>query len=63
MERAAITGIEAANAILREEGTAARQRAVVKCPPPLMSRLFAQPLLALDAVTDLLERLFGVTDE
>ena len=63
MERAAITGIEAANAILRAESATDRQRAVVKCPPPFMSRLFAQPLLSFDAVTGLLGRLFGVADE
>jgi isorenieratene synthase len=63
MERAAVTGIEAANAILRAEGAAAAQRKIVRREPPLTSSLFGLPVRAVDAVMRAFRRVLGVSYE
>ena len=63
MERAAVTGIEAANAILRTAGVADAQRKIARRAPPLTSSLFGFPIRAVDAVTRTLRRVLGVSYE
>jgi hypothetical protein len=63
MERAAVTGIEAANAILRAEGAVAAQRKISRRAPPLTSSLFGLPVRAVDAVTRAFRRVLGVSYE
>lgn len=60
MERAAVTGIEAANAIIRAAGIAGKQRPVTTRPAPLVGSLLAFPVRAYDAVLDGLRSLFGI---
>jgi carotenoid phi-ring synthase / carotenoid chi-ring synthase len=61
MERAAVTGIEAANAILRAAGAASEQRAIARRPRPLVSALFGFPIRAIDRVGRAVRRLLGVS--
>ena len=63
MERAAVTGIEAANAILRAEGAASAQRSIANRPPPLVSSILGFPVRAVDTVTRALRRALGVSYE
>jgi hypothetical protein len=63
MERAAVTGIEAANAIVRAAGVAGKERPIVTRPPPLAGKLLAFPVRAYDAVLDGLRSLFGIRYE
>ncbi|MDB4994666.1 MAG: hypothetical protein JWM74_2098 [Myxococcaceae bacterium] len=62
MERAAVTGIEAANAILRAEGVA-RERKIARRAAPLTSSLFGLPVRAVDGVVRALRRVLGVSYE
>lgn len=61
MERAAVTGIEAANAILRAEGLADKERPIVHRAAPLAGALLAFPVRAFSSVIGALQRLFGVS--
>ncbi|MDB4946507.1 MAG: hypothetical protein JWP97_6041 [Labilithrix sp.] len=63
MERAAVTGIEAANAILRAEGLGERQRPIVKRAAPLAGTLLAAPVRAAGAILDALRSLLGIRYE
>ena len=61
MERAAVTGIEAANAILRAEGLAANQRAIVNRAAPRTATLLGLPVRAIDSVLGAARRVLGIT--
>jgi carotenoid phi-ring synthase / carotenoid chi-ring synthase len=63
MERAAVTGIEAANAILRAAGATGAQRKITRRAPPLTSAVLGFPIRAFDAVTRALQRVLGVSYE
>ena len=63
MERAAVTGIEAANAILRAEGAASAERSIANRPAPLVSSILAFPVRAMGAVTRAVRRVLGVSYE
>ncbi|MBX3226260.1 MAG: FAD-dependent oxidoreductase [Labilithrix sp.] len=63
MERAAVTGIEAANAILRAAGAPAAQREIARRAPPVTSSLLGFPTRAVDVLTRGLRRLLGVSYE
>lgn len=60
MERAAVTGIEAANAILRAAGEASKAREVARREPPFASALLGFPVRARRAVVRGLRKLLGV---
>ncbi len=60
MERAAVTGIEAANAILRAAGVPDKTRSIARREPPLASSLFGLPIRARDSVVRAVRRLLGV---
>jgi uncharacterized protein with NAD-binding domain and iron-sulfur cluster len=63
MERAAVTGIEAANAILRAEGLATKQRTIARREAPLTTSLFGLPVRAVEGLTRAFRRLLGVSYE
>ena len=63
MERAAVTGIEAANAIVRAEGLAGKERAILTRPAPLAGRLLGFPVRAYTTVIDGLRSLLGIRYE
>jgi len=63
MERAAVTGIEAANAILRAAGALAAQREIRRRGPPLTGTLLGFPTRAVDIITHALRRMLGVSYE
>jgi uncharacterized protein with NAD-binding domain and iron-sulfur cluster/nitrite reductase/ring-hydroxylating ferredoxin subunit len=63
MERAAVTGIEAANAILRAEGAGPdAERPILRRGPALASRVLAAPVLAWEAARRVLRRALGVAE-
>ena len=62
MERAAVTGIEAANAILRAEGMADQQRAIVNRAAPLTATLLGLPPRMLDRAIEALRKALGIAD-
>ena len=63
MERAAVTGIEAANAIVRAAGIPGKERPLTTRPAPLAASLLAFPVRAYDALLDGLRSLFGIRYE
>jgi uncharacterized protein with NAD-binding domain and iron-sulfur cluster/nitrite reductase/ring-hydroxylating ferredoxin subunit len=60
MERAAVTGIEAANAILRLLGSAHRERPIERPSSPAVSRWISLPSLAKERFSAALRRLLDV---
>jgi carotenoid phi-ring synthase / carotenoid chi-ring synthase len=60
MERAAVTGIEAANAILRAAGAPEKARPISRRAPPVASTLLGFPIRARDSVVRAVRRLLGV---
>lgn len=60
MERAAVTGIEAANAILRAAGRSDAQRDVLSVAAPAISRWLSAPLRAYRALRRAVRRVVGV---
>lgn len=63
MERAAVTGIEAANAILRAAGAPDAQREIRRRAPPAVGSLLGSPVRAVDALIRTLRRALGVAYE
>jgi hypothetical protein len=63
MERAAITGIEAANAIMRAEGTPEKARKITSRAAPVTAAVLGFPVRAATSVVDALRRMLGITYE
>ncbi len=63
MERAAVTGIEAANAMLRALGKPEAQRPVERPSVPLVSRLFQLPVTLLERLRTVVRRALDVDYE
>lgn len=63
MERAAVTGIEAANAILRAAGAPERAREITRRAPPLPSAVLRLPSRARAAAARAVRQLVGANDE
>lgn len=61
MERAAVTGIEAANAILRAEGMHEKERPIVTRAAPLTATVLGFPTRAVDGALDAIRRVLGIS--